>query len=135
MAKLTCTIIEDDPMSLAIVEKLAIKSGLIEVIEKFQSADAALPWLLENTVQLLFLDVEMPGISGLDMMKSLPYKPDVIVISGKSEYAVAAFDLSVTDYLVKPVTDYSRFITAVNKVVVKQKLSFNSPKSDDSLFV
>lgn len=135
MSKLTCAIIDDDAMSLAVVEKLALKCGMLEVSGKFQSAEEALPYLLDKPVQLLFLDVEMPGMNGLEMMKSLPLKPEVIVVSGKPEYAVAAFDLSVTDYLVKPVVDYSRFLTAVNKVVVKQKLSFDTHEADASLFV
>lgn len=76
----------------------------------------------------------MPGMSGLEMLRSHSYKPDVIIVSAKADYAVEAFDLSVIDYLyiVKPVKDYSRFLAAINKVMARRKLI---PNTDDSFFV
>ena len=135
MNKISCVLIDDDPMSQAVVEHLASKSGLLEIRAKFNSADQAIVWLMENDVDLLFLDVEMPGMSGLEMLRSLSYKPDVIIVSAKAEYAAEAFDLSVIDYLVKPVKDYSRFLAAINKVIARRKLSAVLPSTDDSLFV
>lgn len=133
--KVSCAIIEDDVLSTQIVEKLAERTGLLQVNGKFAGGVEALPWLLENRMDLLFLDVEMPGMTGMELMRSLPYKPEVIVISAKHDYAVEAFDLSVTDYLVKPILDYGRFLTAINKVLIKLKPSSASQKQDDNLFV
>ncbi len=136
MNKLTCSIVEDDPISSAIVQGLAEKTGLLDVMSSFHSPGQAIPWLVDNEVDLLFLDVEMPGMTGLDMARTLWYKPEIIVISGNPNYAVEAFDLAVTDYLVKPVKDYSRFLAAVNKVVVKKKLSEGKDKAtNENLFV
>jgi DNA-binding LytR/AlgR family response regulator len=121
MSKMTCAIVEDDALSLSLVDGLAQRTGLLDVLGKFGSPMEAIPWLAENEVDLLFLDIEMPGMTGLEMLSTLSYKPDVIVISGKTGYAVDAFDHSVIDYLVKPIKDYARFLTAVNKVAAKQK--------------
>jgi DNA-binding LytR/AlgR family response regulator len=115
------------------MEGLAEKSELLEIKGKFTSSSKAMPWLLENQVDLLFLDIEMPGMSGLDLLRSLPYKPEVVIVSSKPQYAVEAYDLSVTDYLLKPVTDYGRFLAAVTKVMTKKKT--NQPKQDENLFV
>jgi DNA-binding LytR/AlgR family response regulator len=139
MMKLTCAVVEDDSVSRAFIKGLIEKTNILSLEGSFSSAQEALPWLNENEVDLLFLDVEMPGISGLEMFRSLPYKPDVIIISGNPQYAVEAFDLSLADYLVKPLKDYSRFLAAVNKVVIKKaKLKLNDPgisSSDGTLFV
>jgi len=135
MNKISCAIVEDDLVSLSVVESLAKKTGLIDIKATFNSSQNAVSWLAENDVELLFLDVEMPGLSGIDMLRSLPRRPDVIIISGKPNYAVEAFDLSVVDYLVKPVKDYQRFLKAVNKVIAKRKKILESKKIDKNLFV
>ena len=121
-------------MSLTIIERLAEKTGIVEIKGKFNSGEDAARWLINNEVDLLFLDVEMPGMSGLEMLRSLSHKPDVIVVSAKADYAVQAFDLSVVDYLVKPISDYSRFLAAVIKVAAKRR-SNPQPEVDESLFV
>jgi DNA-binding LytR/AlgR family response regulator len=133
MNLLTCAIIEDDTISMTMMEGLADKTELLDVKGKFSSSNKAMPWLLENPVDLLFLDIEMPGMSGLDLLKSLPYKPEVIIVSSKPQYAIEAYDLSVTDYLLKPVTDYGRFLAAITKVMTKRKN--HQPKQDENLFV
>ncbi len=135
MDKLTCAILEDDLISMTMLQGLVEKTGMLEIKNSFDSASEAMLWLMDNHVDLLFLDVEMPTMSGLDMLRSLSYKPDVIIVSGKSEYAVDAFDLAVTDYLVKPISDYARFIQAINKVITKRKKATDLNSSDDYLFV
>lgn len=135
MTKLTCAIVEDDPVSSVIVRGLAEKTDLLDILNTFSSPGEALPWLIDNEVELLFLDVEMPGMTGLDMVRTLGYKPAIIVISAKPDYAVEAFDLSVADYLVKPVKDYSRFLAAVNKVIAHRKQDGKDKATDETLFV
>ena len=135
MNKISCAIVEDDLISLSIVESLAKKTGLLDIKVTFNSSENAVSWLAENNVELLFLDIEMPGLSGIDMLRSLPHRPDVIIISGNPNYAVDAFDLSVVDYLVKPVKDYQRFLEAVNKVIAKRKKELGNEKIDRNLFV
>lgn len=135
MDKLTCAIVEDETISLTIAEALAEKTGMLDIKGKFSSPGEAIPWLVKNEVELLFLDVEMPGMTGLDMLRVLPYQPDVIVISSKPDYAVEAFDLTVTDYLLKPVKDYHRFLSAVNKVIAKRRGRTAGFTKDEALFV
>jgi len=133
MNRLTCAIVEDDNVSLAMVEALAEKTGLLDVKAAFTAPAEAVPWLAENVVDLLFLDVEMPGMTGIDLLRSLPYKPQVIIISASTEYAVQSYDLAVTDYLLKPVKDYSRFLMAVNKALAN--IRKDPVKKDDNFFV
>jgi DNA-binding LytR/AlgR family response regulator len=111
------------------------RTGLLEIMGKFDSPEKALPWLMNNEVDLLFLDVEMPGMTGMEIIRSLSYKPDVIIISGKSEYAAQAYDLSVIDYLVKPIKDYPRFLSAINKVITKKRMNEDRHQDDERLFV
>jgi DNA-binding LytR/AlgR family response regulator len=135
MKKITCAIVEDDSISLAMVDTFATQTGMLEVHAKFDSPSVALPWLLANQVDLLFLDVEMPGMTGLDMLRALPLKPEVIVISSNPGYAIEAFDLTVTDYLIKPLKDYPRFVTAVSKVISRKKGHPSKNTASDNLFV
>ena len=130
-----CAIIEDDSISRTMIKALVEKTKSLELIGSFASALEAIPWLNTNEVDLLFLDVEMPEVTGLEMLRSLPHKPEVIVISANPEYAVEAFDLAVTDYLVKPVKDYARFLTAVNKVIAKGAHARKEEKEGKSFFV
>jgi DNA-binding LytR/AlgR family response regulator len=135
MNKVSCALVEDDILSLTVVERLVERTGLLEIMGKFDSPEKALPWLMNNEVDLLFLDVEMPGLTGLEIIRSLSYKPDVIIISARSNYAAEAYDLSVIDYLVKPVKDYPRFLSAINKVIAKKRMHAGQPGEDERVFV
>jgi DNA-binding LytR/AlgR family response regulator len=133
--KLTCAIIEDEEISRMMIEGLAEKTGLLSIQASFSSAQEAAVWLNDHEVDLLFLDIEIPDFSGFDLLKGLNYKPEVIVVSGNPNYAAQAYELSLTDYLVKPVKDYSRFLTAVTKVVSRKKLTSRKARTDEALFV
>jgi DNA-binding LytR/AlgR family response regulator len=133
MNRLTCAIVEDDKVSLAMVGALAEKTGLLDVQATFTAPDQAVSWLADSAVDLLFLDVEMPGMTGIELLRSLPYKPQVIIISASTEYAAQSYDLAVTDYLLKPVKDYSRFLMAVNKALAN--IRKDPARKDDNFFV
>ncbi len=130
---ISCAIIEDDSISRTMIEGLAEKTNLLTVEGSFASAQEAMPWLNKHQVDLLFLDIEMPGISGIDLLRVLAHKPEVIIVSSKPDYAIDAFEFSVADYLLKPVKDYSRFLHAVNKVAAR--LSKTNTDTDNHLFV
>ena len=115
------------------VEALADKTGLLDVKATFTVPAQAVPWLAENAVDLLFLDVEMPGMTGIELLRSLPYKPQAVIISASTEYAVQSYDLAVTDYLLKPVRDYSRFLMAVNKALAN--IRKDPARQDNNFFV
>jgi DNA-binding LytR/AlgR family response regulator len=134
--QLKCIIVDDDTASLKITEVLVKKTPLLELIASFNDPFKAANYLTQNEVDLIFLDIEMPGITGLELAGSLKAQPAIIVISSKKEYAIDAFDLNVVDYLVKPIMDYARFLKAVMKVKASlQKTETHILDTDKSFFV
>lgn len=113
--KINAVIVEDLMVAAEVLQRYCVKSGRVNVVESFTSVEDALPFLTENMVDLLFLDVEMPGASGFDLLDKLPYSPQVILTTSKTEYAYNAFEYSVTDFLKKPFT-YQRFLDALGKL-------------------
>lgn len=113
--KINAVIVEDLTVAAEVLQRYCVKSGRVNVVDSFTSVEAALPFLTENMVDLLFLDVEMPGASGFDLLDKLPYSPQVILTTSKTEYAYNAFEYSVTDFLKKPFT-YQRFLDALGKL-------------------
>lgn len=108
-------IIDDEPMARALLETHCQKIGYITVIASCKSATAAFEVLHREQVNLLFLDIKMPGINGLNFLKSLKNPPKVIFTTAFHEHAVEAFELEAVDYLLKPIT-YERFLKAVQRV-------------------
>ncbi|MEM9672539.1 MAG: LytR/AlgR family response regulator transcription factor [Cyclobacteriaceae bacterium] len=127
--KLSCAVVDDDAMTLKIMEALVKKTDSLHLIGSFQDPVAAANALQQSPVDLLFLDVEMPDMSGLELIKTLNPKPQIIIISSKKEYALDAFDYEVTDYLLKPVASYARFLQAVQRVQLKYEKSNVAPSS------
>jgi DNA-binding LytR/AlgR family response regulator len=132
---INCLAIDDETPALDILEDNIRRIPFLNLVGKCKNAYAAMEVLQTQTVDLLFLDIEMPGISGLSLIKSLPNKPMVIFITAYRNYAVEGFELDVLDYLVKPVA-FERFLKAVNKALEyqgsKQK---EGPSFPDFLFI
>lgn len=133
MTKITCAIVEDDIISLRMIEGMIEKTGFLSIQGSFTSPSEAVPWLVANPVDILFLDMELPEFNGIELLRCLIYKPDVIVISANPSFAIDAFEFSVTDFLLKPLKDYSRFLRAVNKVISKSKAT--PSVENESLFI
>ena len=133
---LNCLIVDDDPMNLKIIESFVDQTDFLKKVGTCSDAIAASNLLKNEKVDLLFLDVEMPQMSGLELIESLQEKPLVVLITSKEKYAVDAFDLEVTDYVVKPVT-YPRFLKAANRALEQFKKPDDSIEAKDpsSLFV
>lgn len=127
--KYTSIIVEDLQTAADFLRKFCERSGLVEVQAHFLNAEDALDYLSENLVDLIFLDVEMPGATGFDLMDRLVYTPQVILTTSKTEYAYDAFQYNVTDYLKKPFT-YQRFLEALQKVQVKKEEEDSSSERD-----
>ena len=106
--------IDDEPPALRIVERFASSIPGIQLERSFTRPGEALEYLRSNPVDLLFLDIQMPSVSGLHFYKNLPGEPMVIFTTGYSEYAVEGFNLQAVDYLLKPFTQ-ERFNQAVEK--------------------
>jgi DNA-binding LytR/AlgR family response regulator len=108
-------IIDDNKIARTTISKLAERIDDIAIVAECSSAMEAYNLIQAQTVDLLLLDIEMPGMTGLELTKNLQRKrPVIIFITSKSEYAADAFDLNVVDYIIKPVTS-SRFIQAIDK--------------------
>lgn len=106
--------IDDEPIALDIVAAHASKVPFVELIASFTNAFEAITYLQQNKVDLIFLDIKMPDINGIDFLKALSKPPMVIFTTAYSEHAVQSFELDAVDYLLKPFS-LSRFLKACNK--------------------
>lgn len=107
--------IDDEPIALEIIELYAKKVPFLSLEKTFINAFEALEYLKDNRIDLLFLDIKMPDISGIDFYTSLTVKPHVVFTTAYSEHAVIGFELEAVDYLLKPFS-FPRFLKACNKV-------------------
>lgn len=114
--KLKAVIIDDEPLAHDIIIQFAREIDVIDIVHQSTSAAEALLYLSKYHVDLLFVDINMPLMTGIDLIKSLNYKPKIIVTTAYEEYAVKSFELDVVDYLVKPFS-YRRFVQAITKVL------------------
>jgi two-component system, LytTR family, response regulator len=112
---MTCILVDDNPMARAALRQLAEHIETLEVVAEFDNATSAYNFLQKNSVDALFLDVEMPDMTGLELLQNLSERPPVVLCTSKSEYAAEAFELNVVDYLIKPVS-LPRFIAAFEKL-------------------
>lgn len=112
--------LDDEPLALEILQSLCDTIEYIDLEKTFTKSDEAFKYLKKYPVDLLFLDINMPSISGLDFYKKLPHKTMVIFTTAYSEFAVQGFTLSATDYLLKPIS-LSRFQQAVEKAYSQWK--------------
>lgn len=110
-----CIIIDDEPLAREGMELLILEVPYLESVQSFGSGIQALDYLAKNEVDLIFLDIEMPGLNGLDFIKTLSNQPFIILTTAYPQYALEAFELQVSDYLVKPIR-LERFLKAVYKV-------------------
>jgi DNA-binding LytR/AlgR family response regulator len=116
---LTCAVIDDDSMSRAIIEKYISRVDFLEFIQSFSNPTEAVERLLElqdsgQGVDLIFLDIEMPEMSGIDFIKYSRINAQIVLVSTESIHAAEAFELDATDYIVKPLT-FARFLKASTK--------------------
>lgn len=132
---MNCIIIDDDEMSRRVVEEYIHRTDFLDLIQSFSSAVEAINYLKQSeNIQVIFLDIEMPEMSGIEFMNTLTHIPQVIIISSKEKYAIQAFDYSVTDYLLKPIT-YARFFKAVSKAYEIFNKSRSNIDGDKEIFI
>jgi DNA-binding LytR/AlgR family response regulator len=112
--KLNCIIVEDEPLALKKASNFVNQCTSLELTSTFTNPIEALEFLKNQSVDLILLDVQMEGINGVDFIGHLSYKPQIILTTAYSEYALVGYDLAVTDYLLKPYT-FPRFKQAVDK--------------------
>jgi DNA-binding LytR/AlgR family response regulator len=116
--KVKCLIVEDEPIAQEILKSYIQKTDFLEVVGQLNNAIDAFNFLQNNVVQLIFLDIKMPQMSGIELLKAMSSKPKVIITSAYRYYATDAFELDVVDYLLKPYP-FERFLKAVSKVMIE----------------
>jgi two-component system, LytTR family, response regulator len=112
--KINCIIIEDEPLALKRTKGYVIRLPHLNLLSSFENGIEALSFLKTNKVDLIFLDIKMDELSGIQLLESTKIECEVIITTAYDEYALKGFDLNVTDYLLKPFT-FERFIRAVDK--------------------
>ena len=120
--KLNCLIVDDEPLSIKILEKYCKELSHLAIQVTCTDAFKAMQLLKANQIDLLFLDINMPKLSGLGLLRSLKKTPMVILTTAYPEYAVEGFELDVLDYLVKPFS-FERFLKAANKAIEMKNMA------------
>jgi len=114
--KLKCVIVDDEPLAITVLQGYLKKIPTIEVIATFNDALSVYEILKEQEIDFLFLDIEMPNLTGIDFLKSFTKPPLVIITSANKNYAIEGFELNVIDYILKPLT-FERLLKAINKII------------------
>lgn len=130
-----CVVVDDEPLALALMNEFISRFPALELVHSFEDAISAIEYLNSTTIDLLFVDINMPDISGIDLVRALKTRPMLIFTTAYKKFAMEGFELDAVDYLLKPVS-FERFSRAVNKAIdyfqYKQK---TKTESGESLFV
>ncbi|MEQ9167368.1 MAG: LytTR family DNA-binding domain-containing protein [Fulvivirga sp.] len=124
-----CVAIDDEQNALEVIDLYIKKVDTLELSGKFTDPIEASRFLSENKVDLLFLDINMKGLNGFELLETLNYKPKVIFTTAYSEYAVKSYNVDALDYLVKPIP-FGRFLKAVNKAE-ETKIASSNPQKEE----
>lgn len=131
--KINCIVIEDEPLALRKIADFINRIDYLNLLQVFNNAINAIGFLKTNAVDLIFLDIRMKKLSGIQFLEALKTKPKVIITSAYDEYALKGYELDVSDYLLKPFS-FERFVKSVEKVYNELKPD-NLGKTNDYLFV
>jgi DNA-binding LytR/AlgR family response regulator len=114
MKEIKCLVVDDEPIAAQVIKSYLDKLDTFTLVETCENALQAFEYLQTNRVDLMFLDIQMPKITGLEFLKTLQTPPKVIIVTAYREFAFEGFELDVVDYLLKPVS-FERFLKAINK--------------------
>lgn len=134
---MNCIIVDDDNFSVRIIEEFVNQTEGLALLATFTNAIDSVNWLNNSEkepVHLIFLDIEMPEMSGIEFLRALNVIPQVIIYSSQEKYALESYEYDVTDYLLKPVT-YARFIKAVNRARERFERKENPVKQSTEIFI
>lgn len=134
LAHIRCICVDDEPFGLSVLLSHASKVPGLTVLGAFASGMEALAFVKNNTVDLIFLDIQMPDLSGLEIARMLSPSVHIVFTTAHPQHAVAGFDLAATDYLLKPI-GLSRFLQAIDRAAAKISSAANDAKSYDYIFV
>jgi DNA-binding LytR/AlgR family response regulator len=116
MKKIRCLLVDDEPLAITLLEQHIAQVDLLEVTGTCPNGVKALEFLRSKEVDLLFLDIRMPALTGIELLKMLRHPPRVIITTAYREYALDGYDLDIVDYLLKPVT-FDRFLKAIERLL------------------
>jgi DNA-binding LytR/AlgR family response regulator len=131
---LKCVIIDDEPLAIDLLKSYVLKTPFLELTGAFDNALSAINTINENHVDVLFLDINMPQINGIEFSKMVPSSTRVIFTTAYDQYAVEGFRLNALDYLLKPI-NYTDFLQASNKALEWFKLTNTGGQSTSSIFI
>jgi DNA-binding LytR/AlgR family response regulator len=133
--QLKCVAIDDEPLALELLETYITRFPQLKLVHTFDDAISAVELLRNTKIDLLFIDINMPDITGIDLVRSLQQKPLIIFTTAHKQFAIEGFELDAVDYLLKPIS-IDRFTRAVHKAIDYYKYKNTPAENDnDSLFV
>lgn len=125
MRKLRCCVIDDEPLALELIKSYVEKTPFLELVDAFPSASMAVRTIIGSDIDLLFLDIQMDELNGIEFARVVPSKCRIVFITAFAQYAVEGFRANALDYLLKPVS-YTEFVEAANKALMWFKLVENA---------
>jgi DNA-binding LytR/AlgR family response regulator len=130
--KYQCLIVDDEPIAQQILESYISQIDSLHIAGKCSNAFEALNVLHQEHIDILFLDIKMPSLSGLEMLKTLQNPPKVILTTAFSEFGVESYEFGIVDYLLKPIS-FERFLKAVNKIVMPKSANLEKEENEEKL--
>lgn len=134
MSKLKCVIVEDSDLQRMTLERIVKSHPDLVLVTTFRNAIEAKNGINNRSVDLIFLDIEMPLITGFELLETLNYKPQVIVITGKTEHALKSFEYDVTDFIQKPI-QLTRFDLAIKRALIRHVQLHQNDDSEHQIFI
>ena len=128
----TCIIVEDEPLARNLLTQYVLKTPNLTLLQAFANPLEAMAFIRNNAIDILLLDIQMPEITGITLLKVLQKKPIIIFTTAYSEYAIEGYELDVTDYLLKPIT-FERFLKAIEKATNRIVAIQNNPPTNENL--
>lgn len=133
--QIKCMIVDDEPLAIKLITRHVNELPGLMLVDSFQNPLEAFDLLKKEAIDLIFLDIQMPVLTGIEFVKSLPNPPGIIFTTAFRNYAVESYELNVVDYLVKPIT-FTRFLKAVNKFTAQRSAPIiHTPAADHTLIV
>ena len=134
MTPITCIIVDDEPLAVKLLESFVAKTPQLQLLRSFTDSVEALAWLRNHSVQLAFMDIQMPDMNGMELSHMLPERTKVIFTTAFKEYAFESYEVSAIDFLLKPIR-YNKFIAAVEKAEQWFSHQKETPSTPKTMFI
>jgi two-component system LytT family response regulator len=132
--KYNCIIVDDEPLAIEVIKTHVVNLGIFKIVGECSNTVEAYQILSYLKVDLMFLDIQMPGLKGTDFLKNLVNPPKVILTTAYRDYALEGYDLNVVDYLLKPIP-YERFLRAVDKFLSIESGKSGNPENSEFIYL